>query len=361
LSKTKTNKTKFSPLLMAALVAVSGMGVFLFRGTAEAAPFTSAFIRLDRMSAVTATGGRVCANPATVATEATVQVTFPTTGGTDYIVNGTASNWTVTTSGLDSGQTAWPGIGTATNVTGKVVTFPSSDLTPGNLYCFNFAAANTLTTSSAGAAESVRASITTRTSAPANIDSTTIDLHIITNDQIVVTGTVPPSFTFTLSGNTDSFTTDLSTSSTVSTSGRNVSITTNAPNGWVVWVKGLNDNGSGRGALNSVIAGNYKIAGSSAVGAAAHTLTSGTEDYGLGVLINTDAGGGGTVSLDAAYDGNGSQIGTIDPTGYRPVASANGTANGDIITLLERATIAGQTPAAADYTDTLTVVGAGRF
>lgn len=327
----------------------------------SAAPFSEAYIRLDRMTATTATGGRVCADPVTVATEASVQVTFPTTAATDYTVNATAGNWTVTTTGLDAGQTAWPGIGTASTVSGKTVTFPSGDLTVGTLYCFNFSGTNTLTTSSAGLNESVRPSITTRTGTPTNIDSTTVDLHIITNDQVVVTGTVPPSFSFTLSGNTDSFTTDLSTSSVVSTSGRNVTITTNAPNGWIVWARDLNNNGSGRGSLQSALAGNYRIAGAAAVGTASRTLTPGSEDYGLGVTINTDAALGGTVTLDAAYDGTSTKAGTLDPTGYRPIATASGTANGDIISLTERATIAGQTPAAADYTDTLTVIGAGRF
>jgi hypothetical protein len=355
----RTGRTIFLVTAIAALVIM--MISFIQFTRVDAAPFQSAFIRLDRMTATTATGGRVCANPATVATEASVQVTFPTTAATDYVVNATAGNWTVNTTGLDTGQTAWPGIGTATLVSGKTVTFPSTDLTVGTLYCFNFSGTNTLTTSSAGLAESVRPNILTRTSAPANIDQTTVDLHIISNDQIAVSAVVPPSFTFTLSGNTDSFTTDLSTTAVTSTSGRTVTITTNAPNGWVVWVRDLNNNGAGRGSLTSAIAGSYDIAGSTAVGAAAHTLTTGTEDYGLGVTITTDAGGGGTVTVDAAYVGTGSQIGTLDPTGFRPVATANGTANGDVINLTERATIAGQTPAAADYSDTLTVVGAGRF
>ena len=341
----------FSVLIISSVIATR---------LANAAPFTEAFVRLDRLAATTTTGGRVCAKPITASVEASVQVTFPTTAATDYVVNGTFGNWTVTTTGLDTGQTAWIGIGTATAVSGKTVTFPSGDLVVGTLYCFNFAAVNTLTTSSAGAAETTQGNILTRTSVPANIDQTTYDISIISNDQIVVSAVVPPSFTFVLSGNTDSFTTNLSTSSVVSTSGRTVTITTNAPTGWIVWVKDLNDS-AGRGALNSVTAANYKIDGSTAAGAASHTLTTGTEDYGLGVTINTDAGGGGTVTLDAAYDGTGVKAGTLDPVQFRPVASANGTANGDILSLVERATIAGQTPAANDYTDTLTVVGAGRF
>jgi hypothetical protein len=327
---------------------------------AKAAPFQQAFVRLDRLTATTPTGGRVCAKPATTATEASVQVTFPTTSGTDYVVNATAANWTVTTTGLDTGQTAWPGIGTASAVAGKTVTFPSTDLTVGTLYCFNFSATNTLTTSSAAASETTQGTIVTRTSAPANIDSSTYSEAIISNDQVVVSAVVPPSFSFVLSGNTDSFTTNLSTGSVVSTSGRTITVTTNAASGWIVWAKDLNSS-AGKGSLQSATAGNYKIAGTSAAGAASHTLTPGTEDYGLGATINTDAANGGTVTLDAAYDGTTTKAGTLDPAQYRPIATSNGTANGDIIALNGRATIAGQTPAASDYTDTITLIGAGVF
>lgn len=353
-------KIKLTPLVAGLTLLMLVVASLAWLGQAKAAPFAQAFVRLDRLKAVTETGGRVCAEPTTASTEASVQVTFPTTNGTDYVVNGTASNWTVDTDDLDTGQTAWPGIDTATAVSGKTVTFPSSDLTVGTLYCFNFSGTNTLTTSSAGAAESTHGSITTRTSVPATIDSTTFALSIITDDQVVISAVVPPSFNFVLSGNTDSFTTDLSTSSVVSTSGRTVTITTNAPSGWILWAKNLNDNG-GKGALQSATAFNYKITGTSNPGDASHTLTPGTEDYGLGATIDTDASSGGTVSLDSAYDGTGTKAGTLDPTRFRIVATSNGTANGDILNLVERATIAGMTPAASDYTDTMTLVAAGRF
>ena len=342
-------------------------------GRVNAAPFQQAFVRLDRLSATTATGGRVCVKPSVSAlaqTEATIQVTFPTTSGTDYVVNSTASNWVMTTTNLDSGQTAMPGVvsgtTTASSVSGKTVTFPISDLSnSSNLYCFNFAATNTLTTSSAAASETTQGTVTTRTSAPATIDQATFSQSIITDDQVVISATVPPSFTFSLNGNTDSFASNLSTGSIVGTNGRQVTITTNAASGWIVWVKNLN-NSSSKGALRSATAGNYNITGTSAAGAASHLLTAGTEDYGLATTIPggacADASGGGTVTLDAAYDGTtAGWAGTLDPLAYRPIASSNGTANGDCIQFQERATIAGQTPAASDYTDTLTVIGAGVF
>src|SRR6478609_6813680 len=127
----KNRKLKYIVVAFASLAAeVVGP---IFDGSALAAPpqFTQSYLRLDRHKALTTTGGTVCAMPATVATETDVQVTFPTqASGTDFTVNGTAANWTVSITNLPAGSTAWPGINTATNVTGKTVTFPSNDLTP---------------------------------------------------------------------------------------------------------------------------------------------------------------------------------------------------------------------------------------
>lgn len=370
----RVQKTKLLNLALVLVIVVAAVIPSINVHEADAANFTNAFVRLDRLTATTATGGRVCARPATVATEATVQVAFPTTAATDYVVNATAANWTVTTTDLDSGQTAWPGIGTATNVTGKVVTFPSGDLTVGTLYCFNFSATNTLTTSSAGAAVSSFAYVKTRTITPTDIDQTYWGATIIANDQVDVTAIVAPVFSMSLSGNTDTFASELSTAAVNSSNGnRNITVNTNALNGWIIWVKGTNfktvtDSGSNpanrHGALTSVAAGGYAISNNSSntLGTAAHALSAGAEDYGLATTINADGAGGGTVSLDAAYNGTAANTaGVIDQTRYRPIGSANGTAVNDRLNIFLRVTIANNTPPGADYSDTLTYVGAGNF
>ena len=114
---------------------------------AHAGALTNTLVRFDRMKISTATTGTVCAKPATASTEASVQVTFPT----GYTV-ATVGNWTVNTTATawPAGGTAWLGISTATNVTGQVVTFPSTDLVVGTLYCFNWA--NTAALSISGSA-----------------------------------------------------------------------------------------------------------------------------------------------------------------------------------------------------------------
>jgi hypothetical protein len=306
------------------------------------ANFQQAFLRLDRLAASIATGGTVCARPNTVGTEASVRVTFPA----GFAVNTAAGNWTVTTTNLPFGASTWPGIGTGNNVTGQVVTFPSTDLTVGTLYCFNFTGTNTLTNSASG--NNLNGTIETRTSVPATIDTTQYALSVVGSgaDQIVVSATVPATFTFALSGNTDTFTTDLGTT-TVSTNGRTVTIGTNAASGWIAWVRSAN------AALNSVSTGGT-IATAGATDNTPSDLTAGT-GYVLDVDITTDSATGTGVVSQATTSG-----GTLSAV-YQPIAASSGTTDGDVLTLIERARVSAVQSAASDYTDTLTVVAAGRF
>ncbi len=320
--------------------------------------FSQAYVRLDRLAASATTGGTVCANPATVGTEANVQVTFPS----GFTVNGTAGNWTVTTTNLPPGAVAWIGIGTATAVAAPTVTFPSGDLTVGTLYCFNFSGTNTLTNDTAG--NDKTGTITSRTSGLTTIDSTSYALSLVSNDQIVITATVPATFSFALSGNSDTFTGNLSTT-TVSTSGQTVSISTNAQDGWIAWVKSLNAglNSAGTGA-SIASAGSYDDA---------PTDLASTTGYVLDVDITTDSGTGtGTVSQSAGtgaagdgygaeYNGTNATSGGTLTTSFQPIAASDGTTGGDVLTLIERAKISAVQAAATDYTDTLTIVAAGRF
>jgi hypothetical protein len=278
--------------------------------------FQQSYLRLDRLKINTATGGTVCAQPATVGTEAKVVLTFPAT----YTVNTTAANWTTSVTNLPAGSTAWPSIGaTATSATSpaNVVTFASGDLTVATMYCFN-----------------------------------------ITDDQIVVSAVVPPSFSFSLSGNNDAFTTNLDPASVISTTGKTVTITTNAKGGWIAWAKDSNQG------LSSATT-SYTIPTAGTVNGAPSTLSSGTEGYVLDTDLTTDAAGGCTLAIDAEYNGSGSNQGGTLSANFQPIAACTGaspaTANGDVITLIERAAIAGATPAGTDYTDIITVVGAGNF
>ena len=353
-------RIKSLPLIMAVAVSlISGLSLATI-GHASAAQLTQTMVRLDRLKFSTLTSGRVCAKSANAGTEGKVLVTFPTNSATDYTL-AAAGSWTVSTTTLDAGQTAWPGITTATLVSGKQVTFTSGDLTSSAaLYCFNFAAA--LTTASNNT-ETATGTVATQTAAAAPLDSGSFSLGLATDDSIAITNTVvPPSFTFSLSANTDAFSSNLSTGSVVSTSGRDVTVSTNAANGYILYARNASTNNSGgKGSLYSSTA-NFHIVGTSAVGTAVRTLVGGTQDYGLGVtnISNPVADG---YAVNGNYDSTAStvKVGTLDPTGLQPIASATGSASVDVTRLTERAAINGQTKAANDYGDVITVVGAGLF
>ena len=348
-------------------VLVSQM-LFVILGSqvASAATLTTTYIRLNRMKSGQGTTFRLVFKAASSQT-AQVAVDFDGTDTgaaqwTNATPGGLVTTGAVTTSTaqcVTDGFTALPGVSSATGAGSTITTTGVTATTSGTTYCVDFTTATAVTNPTPGHEGEYHPTITQGT------DSVTVGVRIISNDQIVVTATVPPTFNFVLGGNTDTFASNLSTGSIVSTAGKTVTITTNAASGWIAWVKNTNGSSgaSTKGALKSSSAGNFTIPTTNAntLGSASHTLTTNTQDYGLGVTITTDAGGGGTVALDAAYDGTSTKAGVLDPTNYRPIASANGTANGDVITLTERATIDGAVPAATDYTDTLTVIGAGNF
>lgn len=312
-----------------------------------AASLQRAFVRFDRMKTSSQTTGTVCAQPATAATEASVQVVFPA----DYTL-GVAGTFTVDTTNTawPSGATAWLGINTATDVTSQTVTFPSNDLVVGTLYCFNWTNSAAVQVK-AGATANNSGSITTRTSAPADIDSANYATASIADDQIVVSASVPATFSFALSGNTDDLGVLSTASISTSTPARTATVNTNAKNGWLVWARSAN--------AGLFSATNSKtIAAASPLGNA--TLSAGTESYNTGITSSV-GGGTGTVTVAAPYVGTALGQGAGLDTSLRTLASSNGTNSNAVLTIKNNASIDTLTPAGSDYTDTITVVGAGLF
>jgi hypothetical protein len=304
------------------------------------------------MSTSQATGGTVCARQSTAnvaLTETKVMVAFPST----YTINTTEANWSVTTTNLPAGTFAWPGISAPTGAsdadnTAKTVLFVSGDLADDTkTYCFNFSGTNTLTTA-ASTANNEQAYVKTVMAGPADVDLTNIALTTVTNDQITITAVVPPTFVFTLNGNTDSFTGNLDPATIKSTGGRTVTVTTNAPGGFIVWAKG------DFAGLHSATAG---------VGGP-ETLSVGNEGYYLDVDASIVAGGC-LNTPDIEYDGAGTTQGGAIFTTFKAIDACTGTApataNLEVITLVERVEISGATPAGTDYSSTISVVGAGNF
>jgi hypothetical protein len=363
--KTLTNIRK-APLILALALTVLSTSSIVNIGSASAAasPMAETVVRLDRLAETTATGGNVCAKTTSATVETKVSVTFPTNAATDYALSATLTDWAATgvTDPSLGTTTAWPGLSAtaATTVSGHTVTWTSSDLTAGTLYCFHFAGG--LTTANNNT-ENVSGNVTTA-DAGTNSDVGNFSLGLAAGaagqgDQIAITGaTVPPIFTFALSGNTDVFASNLSLTATTATAGKNVTVSTNAANGYVVWAKDTFNSGSNIGALKSATANAYLV-GSAAVGSASRTLINGTQDYGMGVTVTTN--GSGTTAPLAAYDGTTNKVGSLDPTGFQPIAKTVNSTATDVLSLIERATISTNTKAANDYADTITVVGAGLF
>lgn len=315
--------------------------------TARAIDLGQASVRFDRMQASTPTTGTVCAKPTTTATEADVQVTFPT----GYTL-GTAANFTVSTTNLvwPTGGTAWPSIATATTVTSQTVTFPSGDLTVSTLYCFNWTNSAAVTVKSS-ASSSNTGTIVTRTTTPTTIDSANYSTASVTSDQIAVSASVPSTFSFALSAGTDALGTLSTGSVTTSPTPRTATLSTNAKNGWMVWAKDANTG------LNSVTASST-IA--STTPGSNSTLSAGTPGYNMGVTFS-QGGGSGTITVAAPFVGSGAgQGGGLDTT-LRTIASSNGTADTAVLTLKNNVAIGNTTAAATDYADTITVIGAGLF
>jgi hypothetical protein len=147
-----------------------------------------------------------------------------------------------------------------------------------------------------------------------------------------------------------------------------VQFKTNAKAGWIAWAKDQ------YGGIHSTTAG-YTILSPGVVGTP-NTLTSGTEGYVMNVSVNGGAvlgdatplchldPGGATLTTDPGLTG-GAAVGGTMTTNFQEIANCSGgipsTSAGDILMLTERATISYSTPAATDYSDVITVVGAGNF
>jgi hypothetical protein len=350
----KVESRRATPLALAVLF-VAALAALLIASIhqASAASLNKSFVRIDRMKISTVTTGTVCATPGTVAsTEGKVVVTFPA----GFTVSTTAGNWTVNTTNLAwptfSGFTtsAWPGIGTATTAVGQVVTFPSTDLSSATtIYCFNWTNTAALTTPSSPSA-SLSGSIATQTGAAAAIDSSNFAVAVINDDQIAVSASVPQTFSFSLSGNSDNLGTLATGSVSVSPTPRFATVSTNAKNGWNVWANDATPTG-----LTSASAG-YTIAST----AGNSTLSAGTEGYNTGVT-SSNGTGAGSITVAPTFVGGSAGKGGGLSIALQTLATSNGANNGATVTFTNNAAISNTTPAASDYADTITVVGAGLF
>jgi hypothetical protein len=256
-------------------------------------------------------------------------------------VSAVAASQTATTAGcttLTGASTALPGTLASSTGSGTTITINNVNaLTSGTSYCVNLTSATAVTNSASTG--NYTATFTDGS------DTTTIGYDVIANDQIVVSATVPPSFTLGFSGNTDAFTANLSSALFKTTTGITLTISTNATNGWGLWAMDTN------AGLHSTVA-SKTIASVSTSANSNFTTDEGSEDYGLGVATD------GTTNW---ADAGGNTGGGLSSSTYNEIASNGTTASGLTTVVKELADISGTTPAASDYSDTVTIVGAGSF
>jgi hypothetical protein len=335
----KTLKNRVSPSKIGAYLGLAVLVLASFVGMpkAFASTMTQASVLETNMNASGTSTVFVDFKAGASDAAGTLTVNFNgfTVNAAQTVVNNTCSTVFAGATGLPTG-TSLTAAGASTTVTVSNV----SALTSGTQYCFQLNSATALTNPVAGTYNNV---IITDAS-----DTTTVGMDIISNDQISVTATVPPSFTLAFGGNSDSLGA-LSSSSLKVSSGITLTVNTNAASGWGLWAE--DGNGATPG-LKSVAA-SKTIA---SVSVASHTMNGGaigTEAFALGVTT------GNAVTNYA--DAGGITGGGLSGTAYNEIASATGPATNSTVTVKELADISGATPAAVDYGDTITIVGAGSF
>jgi hypothetical protein len=165
---------------------------------------------------------------------------------------------------------------------------------------------------------------------------------IATNDngQILVSTSVDPSITFTVSSPTAAIPT--LTTGAVGSASATYNVTTNSASGYTVTVKDANSGllGSGGNTINS----------------SATTLSAGTvEGYGINAQLTV-----GSPTIAGAYGFSTNQVGALSTTATQ-ISSGNATSGaGDTVNLNFKASITGSTKAGT-YIDTVTLVATSTF
>jgi len=231
-----------------------------------------------------------------------------------------------------------PGTPTAT-ASGQVVTF--SGLTGGFAISTKYCEVITTAVTNPSSAASYTVAVAAGTDASANTSVSVIS----TSDQVAVTATVPSAFSFALSSNAVTFGT-LSTGAIGSTGVVTATVSTNGT-GWTIY--GFDSNGG----LNSASTGHTIF---SSTPGSPYTVIAGTEGY--VTAINS------AQTVVAAYANptfSTSGLGSGLNTTVTKLVSGAVPVSGATAQFEEFAGISGTTNAATDYTDTITLLGAGSF
>jgi hypothetical protein len=257
--------------------------------------------------------------------------------------------------------TSFPGTLTATssNTTHDViVTTTSSTLDATSLYGFYIPTG--VITNPATAGQYV-GSVDSQDTGGSQVDTTPVAMYIYgasaNQDQVTVTASVSPTFTFALGANADTVP-PADTSAPVTSPGVSLTITTNAPLGYTAYVKSSNAALTSSKAGSSIATGSFNGTPDSvvAVPSSIYTFVPSTTS-----ACATSCGG--SIAYDGEYNGiTASTGGSFNTAGtFASFVSRTGYTGGDVFSLKERVAVTAAQAAANDYTDTLTVVAAGNY
>ncbi|MFO0703372.1 MAG: hypothetical protein U0525_01455 [Patescibacteria group bacterium] len=345
----------------------------------HAAGFANAAIRHSRMVVNHVASGTdpilvvLKASAAGAGTEDSIGLSF----GSGYTVDSTASNITITTTGIPAtfqgvALNAAPIVGAAaTAVSSRNVTIDCTDFN-GNL--FGFYITGGITNPAATGAQTIKVSTHSDTTPDFSgytdaIDSTRIATYFVADngsgtdgDQIVVTARVSPTYTFALSANAITLDTALATveypggAQNGAVSPVTATVTTNANNGHAMWIKSA----TSAGLTSSTLSASIPFSGTAADGNPT-TINAGTE--GVVIDVNSNTNTSGTLTIAGEFNGTTTSAGGTPSTTFQEIASASGPAGtaGDKVDIIPRVAISATTQSADDYTQTFTVIGAGNF
>ncbi|MBI5071521.1 hypothetical protein HZB93_01315 [Candidatus Falkowbacteria bacterium] len=208
-----------------------------------------------------------------------------------------------------------------------------------------FGVAGNKQTTNPGASNNLVMTITTSAG-----DSGSLAVSIISNDQVTVSATVNPTFTFTISSTTCALGT-LSTAN-VQTCSVTLTTSTNAVSGYTTTVVGT---ATGAELVHTNATDNINNATGVEVNAGVEEFGIGTSDTGVDIVTESDcAGADGSPAADAeSIDKNGDNVAAS-------VALAAGPVSSDATTACFAASIAATT-IAGSYTSTVTFISTGTF
>lgn len=345
------HKSALIRLFLATLIAFQPIFLLSLAATpVQAAVMTEAGMRFDRMSAGVSSGNvLVFFKPPSTATETQIRIDL---SGSDFTFGTVTTSTTGITSIDVQGETltAVPTLQATCSVASEVITCTTGDLTATTMYGFFITGG--LTNGTAGAFSAV---IATQITGPADQDVANIGLDIVTSgdDLVAITATVAPTFNFDLQQNSVAFgTLPISTAADIGST-VTIDIDTNAENGWSTWIKSAN------GALTSTVASGDPIS-SQGTSAAVSTYSSGAEFYQVSVTVGNGTGTG-TPAVATGYQGDGTTTGGTLTTTFTEIATSTGPGADDTVVLTGLAAASAVNPAATDYADTWTLVGAGNF